>query len=122
MFSILKAVIELNNIGVMKSFMEFDLVCKSESSSVRSEFIFKNYFGGCFLFRLCILGDIAVGEPSFSKKSAFEVPSDDLCPINSSDVLIDDVGLFLFALTVGSASWASMFADTHLNFYRKSME
>jgi hypothetical protein len=66
-FSVLKTVIELYNIGVMQSFVKFDFVGKSQASTVSFELIFENYFCGSSPPRLCVFANEAIGEPSLSQ-------------------------------------------------------
>ena len=81
------------------------------------QLILEDHLGGCPLPGFSVLCDVAVGEASFSEQSTFEVPPGHLGPVDSSDMLIDDVAFLIFGLAIGATSGRSMLAKTHLNFY-----
>lgn len=122
MLLILETVVELNDIRMMQCLLKSYLICQSNTSSVGPKLIFEDDLRGCSGFGFNAFGDEAVRKPSFSEQSTFQVLFDDVCPINSANMLQNDRGavvnvtlIILFLLNRSRSIVAGFgFAETHM--------
>lgn len=82
------------------------------------EFILHDYLGCCLAFGLHVLRYEAVCESALAEETAFLVLADHFLAIYSTNVLVDDVGVFWFVFSLREVGCcAFVFGNTH-DFYR----